>query len=482
MSQFRPSHFNFVFPVREGELLYNTYSGAAILLAGSDVADLAATLVDSRQHVDLECLPESVFSDLLDGGFLAPLQADEVKGIRDRYWTARRKTPMVLTITTTMDCNLGCYYCYEERSTAKLESGDVPTLVEFARARLRTNSRSRLHVSWYGGEPLLNATFMETASLALQEMCMRENVEYVASIISNGTRWPVNVGEFVALHQLKQTQISFDGMQRHHDKRRRYRSKAVAKSVSSFEVICSLVDKLVHHTNVDIRFNLDSTNKGDLIPFFEFAGKRGWLSAPFPATIQIARVSAYTDHAKFIRKVEISDREFDELRAGVRSLFGTVAKVQESEIPSGFPSPKTSVCAALAFDSAVIGADKQTYRCGLQVSERHRATGALQGSSFKGIPISTGPTHSHQYRDAEWWATFDPTTLPTCKLCSFLPICWAGCPKKFLDDDQHAILEQGSYWRRNLPRLVANGLGYQLREDTQVSEAHQFRERPGLNQ
>ena len=42
--------------------------------------------------------------------------ADEVEPVRDRYWTARGRAPVVLVVTTTMDCNLGCYYCYESRS------------------------------------------------------------------------------------------------------------------------------------------------------------------------------------------------------------------------------------------------------------------------------------------------------------------------------------------------------------------------------
>src|SRR5207248_9209388 len=54
--------------------------------------------------------------------------------------------------------------------------------------------------------------------------------------------------------------------------------------------------------------------------------------------------------------------------------------------------------------------------------------------------------------DDLWWQQFDPTGLPTCSRCSFLPICWGGCPKKHLEQDEHAIAEQGAYWRKNLPR------------------------------
>jgi uncharacterized protein len=75
-----------------------------------------------------------------------------------------------------------------------------------------------------------------------------------------------------------------------------------------------------------------------------------------------------------------------------------------------------------------------------------------------------------------WWDAFDPTQLPTCARCSFLPICWAGCPKKHLEGDTHAIAEQGAYWRRNVARLVAEGVGATMLDEVEFSPADQFRD------
>jgi uncharacterized protein len=77
--------------------------------------------------------------------------------------------------------------------------------------------------------------------------------------------------------------------------------------------------------------------------------------------------------------------------------------------------------------------------------------------------------------DASWWAAFDPTSLPSCSTCSFLPICWGGCPKKHLEGDQHAIREQGRYWRTNLPRMIGKAAGIADLKATIVPEHLQFR-------
>ncbi len=148
---------------------------------------------------------------------------DELAAIRERYWLARGRTPMVLTLTTTQDCNLGCYYCYESRSGAALNARDIPAIVNWVRDRLSASAKDSIHVDWYGGEPLLNLEFVENASAALQGLCAELDVSYSASIISNGTCWPEDLPAFIRRHRIRQVQISFDGLKENHDKRRRYR-------------------------------------------------------------------------------------------------------------------------------------------------------------------------------------------------------------------------------------------------------------------
>ncbi|MEV0373353.1 SPASM domain-containing protein [Streptomyces sp. NPDC050636] len=133
----------------------------------------------------------------------------------------------------------------------------------------------------------------------------------------------------------------------------------------------------------------------------------------------------------------------------------------------------SSVCGALAPDSAVIGADGLEYRCGLQVGEAHRAVGGLPVRRTL-PPLNAGLSPSAD--DGEWWDAFNPTTLPTCSRCSFLPVCWGGCPKRYLDGSRTDIANEGRYWRINLPRQIASGFGEPTPEGFAFSEADQFRD------
>lgn len=474
---FVPSRYNFVVQ-SDGprSALFNASSGGLMMLEGPDTDKLGEALLQPRLKFSGSEFPSDLLARLRGGGYLVPESSDEVVEIRDRFWRARGAAPVVITVTTTMDCNLACYYCYEERSASRLKTDEIDKLVTLALESVAASGQPALHIDWYGGEPLLNLEFIEKASMALQAACRSKGIAFVSSIISNGSLWPDEVEGFIARHRVRQVQISFDGLKTHHDKRRRYRRQhrptGGVEPASSFDRAVALVDRLVTCVRVDLRFNVDRDNLEDLLPFLDFARSRGWFDAEFPAVFQPARLAAYSQSSSFMRPLELSIAEFDDARAQVRKRTKGIAAVEESEVPDGFPYPKTTVCAALANHSAVLGADGSIYRCGLQVGEQGRAVGNLQDSAAsnrKGVSASEG-------KDGEWWQSFDPTQQPTCSSCSFLPICWGGCPKKHLEQDQHSLREQGRYWRSNLPRLIAQAAGFVTGpRDPEFSEALQFR-------
>lgn len=472
MAGLKTSRYNFAVPLEAGALMFNAASGVTLRVAGRDGLAFACLASSAPCEFPPDCVDEVFRDQLIAGGFIVPASGSEAAAIQKRYWHARRETPMTVTIATTMDCNLGCYYCYENRSNDALSRAELPALIGWVRKRLIASKRNRLHVDWYGGEPLLNQEFFEEASHTLQGLCAELGVGYRASVISNGTTWPENVEEFVRMHRIGQVQISFDGLRANHDRRRRQRrdSPHYAPGMSPFDRSASLVDRLVRVVRVDLRLNIDAWNADDLIPFLAFCRARGWFSAPYPAVFQPARLASYSERSRFMRKCELPIEAYNALRDLACGYLNGTAKVEEAEVPDGYPYPRSSVCAALAKDSVVVGGGGQLFRCGLQVSEGHRAVGALSEARFRGIPITVA-----EENDGGWWERFDPCEQPTCSRCSFLPICWGGCPKKHLERDRHALEEQGAYWRKNLARLVASAAGEKLATPVEFGENDQFR-------
>ena len=478
-----PSRYNFVVPFLEDTIVFNAFSGALVVLRGADGRKVGAALVGEGKF-SIGDLSPKLARLFFASGFVTLDDKAQFEEIRARFAHARRSTPMVLTITTTLDCNLGCYYCYQDRSPKQLGYLDVKEIVRETKAKLIESGRKRLHVDWYGGEPLSNPVFIEECSLALQRVCRALRVHYQASIISNGTLWPDDVGAFIQRHAISQVQISFDGMRSRHDKVRRFRHQAERQAKrSSFNLAANLVDHLADFTRVDARFNLDRGNVVDLLDFVREAKRRNWFDKPFPVVIQPARVGDYSERSGFLKSHKLSLDQFDKIRADLRleSKAGKAFSIEESEVPDGFPYPRTSVCAALVDDSAVFGADGRIYRCGLQVSEPHRAVGTFRPdllvnsiNAKRVIPISS-QVDGMETVQKRWWQSFDPCQQPTCSACSFLPICLGGCPKRHLDGDRQSLDEQGAYWRNNLARLLVNTAYPGASSDFQIPSSHQFR-------
>jgi len=468
----KASSYNFLLPGQDGSwLLFNARTGNMIDLAGPNALALAQSLIGANSDEEIAVDAES-FQVLTSKEFIVDDLFDELGAIRTAYWQARHNAPVVVTITTTLDCNLGCFYCYEERSSDSLAAEDIHSILAKIAGLLQDSPRRSIHVDWYGGEPTLNLRFLEEASVAIQKLCSTMCVIYSASIISNGTMWPHDVEAFIKRHRIRQVQITFDGLRALHDRRRRF-TQRVDFERSSFDEAVALISRLVHVCRVDIRFNIDELNRSDFIQFVEFALSQRWFSAKFRATFQPACVGPFTEKSRFVEKIGLSEEEFHRLkRQAARMLPSGV--MEEPETPSGYAAPKTSVCAALSNNAIVIGADRRTYRCGLQVSERGRAVGTLDHVTFR-ILNNEGSSD-----DERWWDEFDPTSLASCARCSFLPICLGGCAKKHLYKDVGALDALSLYWRKHLPRLIYKTAD--IPEMTwEFTEQDQFRDSPSAS-
>jgi uncharacterized protein len=212
------SRYNFCFTTDAGLVLYNSKTGATVNFNGEHSIELTNLLTGDKTYFESSDFDATTLQSFIKNGFIVEDHRDELLEIRELYWKSRGATPIVLTMTTTMDCNLGCYYCYESRTKEKLQYSDLDAIVESLDKTYLNNPKRSLHVDWYGGEPLLNIEFMREASKRFQQFCSERSINYHSSIISNGTVWPKDIGPFIKDNKIRQVQISFDGLKDNHNK------------------------------------------------------------------------------------------------------------------------------------------------------------------------------------------------------------------------------------------------------------------------
>jgi uncharacterized protein len=141
---------------------------------------------------------------------------------RADLWEALSNQALHLCLLPTEACNFRCEYCYESFQHGKM-SREVATAVKRYLTRRAAEIRT-LQVSWFGGEPLLARDVIEEISAHILALAAAHPFAYSADMTTNA--YLLTPDSFAGLCRLgvRGYQITFDGTQAEHDKRRRLAS------------------------------------------------------------------------------------------------------------------------------------------------------------------------------------------------------------------------------------------------------------------
>jgi len=468
MERFRASFYNLRVPNGVGVLLFNGVTGALLSLPASMAGAIAPFLGPDRQRTagvgfrswqaptfHVADLPSSVrgrMEDFMEAGIFVPADTDEREALRRSYERNRTKAPFFVTMTTTLDCNMRCYYCYQKDGVLEHMSEEVcAAAIAWTRRQIEERGHPRLNVDWYGGEPMLNQAVIERYSDAMIEFCRSQGVEYRASMICNGTAWPADPVRFVHENRITSIQFSLDGPKRHHDKRRGLIDpKGGPGRSGSFDQVMGTIGALIGEVRIYLRVNVDPWIGWDSLEVVEDCATRGWLAPGTKLYPYVAVINSMTEHCGFIGRsprFETFNAEYDQIQRAFYAALGRHRDAKALEVVQYYPNRVTINCAAVSHNSVVFGPNGMMYKCGLDVGDHHRAHGALAGSGdVSGADQRTLP--------ADRWDRYDPFAHPRCSECQYLPVCMGGCPKAQIEDDSAQVRLQSAFWENNFDRVI----------------------------
>ena len=244
---YRLMHFVVRQPVEEGLLLYNVLTRAVVLLTPEE----ARTMEE-----DVAAVPE-----LVAKWFAVPSSFDDRSLAREVRAVGKmlEKQPKGIsgyTILTTTDCNARCFYCCEKgRRKIPMTDRTARKAAEFI---LRNNPGEKVHLRWFGGEPLYNKGVISLICGLLRDA----KVDFQSSMVSNGYLFDdETIDEAVGLWNLKKVQITLDGTEEVYN-----RSKAFIYAEGSpyRRVLENLHRLLKAGIRVNVRLNIDRHNADDL--------------------------------------------------------------------------------------------------------------------------------------------------------------------------------------------------------------------------
>ncbi len=459
---FKPSRYNHAFPYKGEMLLFNGLSSGLTRLPQATF-ELVEGQLFAGASFDLDDVQDADHRAILDqlaaGGFLLGASIDELDILRRRTQASKKVKAMSLTLATTMDCNLGCYYCFEEHYKSYMDRELCDLIYEYAAQKI--GSEKSLFVTWFGGEPMMNQDAIEYLSEKLIALCQAHNVNYIANMISNGTCWPETADEIVAFarrNKIMQVQLTFDGLPENHNKRRRYLQSGA--ELSSFEAMARTISALVGKIRMSFRINCDPGNVKDLYGLIDLFVERGWLYPGCGVYPYAARIRPATETCEFVQNHMVDCSDFNRTN---NEFLRYVSQFLDPQDFAGIIYPKAVKvgCDAVNPQGLMVGPDGVLYKCTEDMGDHKRGLGHIRDRVRQSRSESLFPILSQGRGNlANDYDSFDPYSQPTCSVCKYLPQCMSGCPKDQLEKHRRVNENRANtdaykqYWEDSLGPLI----------------------------
>lgn len=385
----KQSKYNTIVSLGKQQVLYNTITNKFVVL--SDAIKEA-----------LKCETVSPLSLKLESNnYLVKDDVDEKQMIESLFVQRRFSSKVYqLTLNTSLDCNLCCWYCYEthaQKTNMSLEL--VKNILLHLEIKSQADPFKILELSFFGGEPLLNYKAIKALLEGVKMLSERFDFDIHLTFVTNGTL--INQKYVELLKEFKvRFQITIDGNKDTHNNTRKYKSKLLGTD-SYGRIMDNL--KLLNEQEAEFYF--------------------------------IVRVNYETDTLKSISKL-MADLEFLDKRRTALSLHRVWQhKATEEDsallidainyinsmgfVVSTFPlATNLENCYADNYNQAIINYDGNVYKCTARDFSSEQPSGKLNSLGL-----------------IEWNAPLllDRLALDIpqkCKDCLLLPSCTGICSQK----------------------------------------------------
>ena len=350
--------------IDNGFLIFNSVSRSFAVIDFAFINYLQSNKIIDESNIDNYFIDKIKIAK--ENGFLVPEDIDEqrLQQIQERI-SQYTESHLSLTIATTMQCNFACPYCYQTRDNITLDNTAEEAIISFVERNI--SGVTRLTVTWYGGEPLLNFKSIQKLSKAFIDLCKEKEIDYSASIITNGYLLTEDIAKELQTYQVKSAQITLDGYKEVHNKRRNLKTGG-----DSFSVIAENIDKARKYFAISIRVNIDSENANDVDKMLDFCQNRDW-NVKTGVGIYFSRVHEQNanEYDSYIDENVYS--KFDEdLTRKLIGYFG------EEYLARTYPRRRTLPCGSVRIKSFVIAPDGKLYKCWEEINKEEFCVGDVK--------------------------------------------------------------------------------------------------------
>jgi uncharacterized protein len=294
---------------------------------------------------------------------------------------------------------------------------DIPPIFDIAANLLHERGAQQLHLSWFGGEPLMRPAFIKELSGQLIEHCEKEKIHYRGAIVTNGTLLNRSKASMLRECRIFDAQLTLDGPRSVNDRRRFYPS-----GKGSFDKILANIKETCDLVNIKIRVNVDLNNVDQAAQILDILGEEGLKDK---VMLYFAPVAAYTAKCAPFEKECYTKKEFSEIEVDL--LFETIKRGFRVDKNICLPRTSTINCASVSATSLVIDAKRHIHKCWNSIGNENEAIAFLPKKYSKDKRIMLSELAPKKDNLSKWYA-YDPFEFEKCRKCNLLPSCMGGCP------------------------------------------------------
>jgi uncharacterized protein len=413
----KASCYNRLFRTSDGTwLAFNGWSTALAEIAPEQIDFFKALLGDPDGAACDTDEKREMRESMVDAHFLIPDEMDELATLkadilRDRF----SRECLYLTIAPTLNCNFRCDYCYEEHLKITMSRRVEEALLRWVETNLR--GCNALHVTWYGGEPLLPGAYpvVERLSEAFTRLAKERGIGYNAHLVTNA--YLLDRAKMEALSRLgvEKVQVTLDGPPAMHDARRH-----LVGGQGTFHRIVENLKQTVDLAEFQVRINVDRRNAMTALEVMKILDEAGLCGRVRPYLAQVVASGAACGNIEELcySSEDFAGTELEIYREAVRrGLSGIVA------YPFRLPG---AYCSADRLNAFVVSPNGSLYKCWHEVTlSPERSIGSVLDEQ-----------EPFQKFNEDYWLKWDALEKSGCRSCDILPLCHGGCPLEAMKHPQ----------------------------------------------
>lgn len=393
-------------------LLFSTLSNALISVE-EDLYFYIEQCQKQAKEVSEDILGKELY-DLLEDKRLITHNATDDLLIFKAFLQGMRmdRTSIHLTIAPTMDCVFQCHYCFEhDKSRTYMTTATIDAIIRYI---TKCTELKRMHLTWFGGEPLMATQQMQEFYNKLKAVFPHE---IVSNIITTGFHLTDDTITILKTIDIKSVQITLDGNKTSHNliKFTPDCPDVYAKTLENIDKLTELAPDI----NIVFRVNLTKKNKDEYIDLYNdlynrYQGKKVSIAPAFVMNRHAGKSN--TDGELYFNRKEASKFVLNLFRKyGIHSPW------------LRYPQVACNECAIRNINTLSFDADGYAYKCWEIIGNKKYAVGRI---SSDGDLTEV----NHLMLNRQLYGA-DPLSDSKCYKCRLLPLCYGGCPIQRLQNE-----------------------------------------------